>query len=82
MKIFGQDFAGFGRFLATKSDPNSVQNAVQIDIKKKKSTLASFLVKFYVFADVRNLKNRAPVEAGAQFLQNWILVFDAKRHRT
>ena len=45
------------------------------------STLARFLVKFYVFADVRNLKNRAPVEAGAQFLQIWILVSDAKRHQ-
>ena len=42
----------------------------KIDAEKHMDFVLFFVLLFVFFLNAQNLKNRAPVEAGAQFLQN------------
>ena len=70
-KLFGSDFADFGFLLATKSTHNPCQNDFQIKVETHQFCFV-FRVEFDVFPNARNLKIRAAIETGAQFLQNRI----------
>ena len=73
----GQDFADFAVIFVTKSAFKMIPTS-----KLKQSIdFCLIFIQFCLFSIARNLKNRAPVQAAAQFLQNHFLAFDAKRYR-
>ena len=73
----GQDFADFAALFVTKSAFKMIPTS-----KLKQSIdFCLIFMQNCLFCIARNLKNRAPVQVGAQFSQNRFLAFDAKRYR-